>query len=276
MARAATTADSFNAVAEPRRRQILDALADGERPVNELVRLLGLAQPQVSKHLRVLREVGAVEVRDQGRQRVYRLNGQALKPIHDWVKNYERSWSERFDQLDAVLEELKERRKEMAVASSGTATVTLPSDREILITREFDAPKHLVYKAWTTPELVKRWWHANRGEMTIAEIDLRVGGMWRYVSVTPDGFEVGFHGEFREVVPNERLVSTEVYEGIPDAEEHAALDTLTLTEVDGRTTLTVLVQHPTKEGRDAHINSGMEAGMQDAMDLLEEVAISLR
>jgi DNA-binding transcriptional ArsR family regulator len=109
MARAATTADSFNAVAEPRRRQILDALADGERPVNELVRLLGLAQPQVSKHLRVLREVGAVEVRDQGRQRVYRLNGQALKPIHDWVKNYERSWSERFDQLDAVLEELKEK-----------------------------------------------------------------------------------------------------------------------------------------------------------------------
>jgi uncharacterized protein YndB with AHSA1/START domain len=164
----------------------------------------------------------------------------------------------------------------MAVTSSGTATVTLPTDEQILITREFDAPKHLVYKAWTTPELVKRWWHANRGEMTIAEIDLRVGGMWRYVSVTPAGFEVGFHGEFREVVPNERLVSTEVYEGIPDAEEHAALDTLTLTEVNGRTTLTVLVEHPTKEGRDAHINSGMEVGMQEAMDLLEEVAISLR
>src|SRR5258705_571922 len=109
MARAATTADAFNAVAEPRRRQILDALAGGERPVNELVRLLGLRQPQVSKHLRVLREVGAVEVRDQGRQRVYRLNGRALKPIHDWVKNYERSWSERFDQLDVVLDELKEK-----------------------------------------------------------------------------------------------------------------------------------------------------------------------
>ena len=94
--------------------------------------------------------------------------------------------------------------------------------------------------------------------------------------VTPDGSEVAFHGEYREIVPNERLVSTEVYEGIPDAEEHAALDTLTLTESDGRTTLTVLVEHPTKEGRDAHINSGMEAGMQDAMDLLEEVAVSLR
>jgi DNA-binding transcriptional ArsR family regulator len=108
MARAATTADAFNAVAEPRRREILDLLTDGERPVNDLVRALGLAQPQVSKHLRVLREVGAVEVRGDGRQRLYRLNGRALKPIHDWVKEYERSWSERFDQLDAVLEELKQ------------------------------------------------------------------------------------------------------------------------------------------------------------------------
>jgi DNA-binding transcriptional ArsR family regulator len=107
MARAATTADAFNAVAEPRRRQILDLLAAGERPVNDLVHLLGLAQPQVSKHLRVLREVGAVEVREDGRQRLYRLNGRALKPIHDWVKNYERLWSERFDQLDVVLDELK-------------------------------------------------------------------------------------------------------------------------------------------------------------------------
>jgi uncharacterized protein YndB with AHSA1/START domain len=164
----------------------------------------------------------------------------------------------------------------MAVRSSGTATVTLPTDEQILITREFDAPKHLVFKAWTTPELVKRWWHANRGEATIAEIDLRVGGKWRYVMVTDDGVEVGFHGEYREIVPNERLVSTEVYEGIPDAEEHAALNTLTLTELDGRTTLTVLVQHPTKEGRDAHINSGMEGGLQDALDLLEQVASSFR
>ncbi len=109
MARAATTADAFNAVAEPRRRQIVDALAGGERPVNDLVRLLGLNQPQVSKHLRVLREVGVVDVRDEGRQRVYSLNGRALKPIHDWVKSYERSWSERFDALDVVLQDLKEK-----------------------------------------------------------------------------------------------------------------------------------------------------------------------
>jgi DNA-binding transcriptional ArsR family regulator len=107
MARAATTADAFNAVAEPRRRQILDVLAGGERPVNDLVDRTGLAQPQVSKHLRVLREVGAVDVRKEGRQRLYRLNGRALKPIHDWVKDFERLWTERFDELDVVLEELK-------------------------------------------------------------------------------------------------------------------------------------------------------------------------
>ena len=161
----------------------------------------------------------------------------------------------------------------MAATTSGTAKVTLPTDDQILITREFDAPKHLVYEAFTTPELVRRWWHANRGEMTVAEIDLRVGGTWRYVMVADRDFEVGFHGEYREIVPNERIVSTEVYEGMPDAE---AVNTMTLTEADGRTTLEILVQHATKEHRDAHIESGMEAGMQDAMDLLEQVAVSLR
>jgi uncharacterized protein YndB with AHSA1/START domain len=160
-----------------------------------------------------------------------------------------------------------------AVTNSQTAEVTLPTDEQILIRREFDAPKHLVYEAWTTPELVKRWWNAKRGEVTVAEIDLRVGGAWRYVMVADGGMEVGFHGEFREIVPNERIVSTEVYEGYPDAE---AVNTLTLTEEDGRTTLEILVQHANQEDRDGHINSGMEAGMQDAMDLLEEVAISLR
>ena len=112
MARAATTTDAFNAVAEPRRRQILDVLAAGERPVNGLVRELGLAQPQVSKDLRVVREVGAVDVRSQGRRRLYRVNGRALKPIHDWVKDYERSWSERFDELDDVLEDLKQKEED--------------------------------------------------------------------------------------------------------------------------------------------------------------------
>jgi uncharacterized protein YndB with AHSA1/START domain len=159
------------------------------------------------------------------------------------------------------------------MTSSGSAKVTLPTDTQILITRKFDAPKHLVYKAWTTPELVKRWWNAKRGEVTVADIDLRVGGTWRWVMVTDDGVEVAFHGEYREIVTNDRIVTTEVYEGMPDA---AALNTLTFTEEDGRTTMTLLVDHASREHRDGHIESGMEAGMQDALDLLEQVAISLR
>lgn len=157
--------------------------------------------------------------------------------------------------------------------NKGAAVVTLPTDTQILITRDFDAPRHLVYKAYTTPELVKRWWNAKRGEVTIADIDLRVGGKWRWVLVTEDGFEAAFHGVYRELVPNERIVCTEVYEGMPDGE---AVDTMTFTEKDGRTTMTTLVQHSCQEHRDAHINSGMESGMQDAMDLLEDVAISLK
>ena len=159
--------------------------------------------------------------------------------------------------------------------SSGTATVTLPTDEQILITREFDAPKHLVYKAWTTPELVRRWWSAGRGEVTIAEIDLRVGGKWRYVMIANKGFEVGFHGEYREIVPDERLVSTEIYE-IPDqGDSPPTVNTATFTEADGRTTLTVLVQCPSKELRDTIIDSGMESGMQESYDALERVAASL-
>jgi uncharacterized protein YndB with AHSA1/START domain len=165
------------------------------------------------------------------------------------------------------------------VRGSGTAILTLPSDEQILVTREFDAPKHLVYRAWTTPELVERWWHANRGRVTLVEIDLRVGGRYRYVMVTDDGVEVGFHGEYREIVPNERIVTTEVFEGLPEGvseEDAATVNTATFTEVDGRTTVTLLIEATSKASRDAIIDSGMEAGLQDALDLLEQTANSLR
>ena len=164
-----------------------------------------------------------------------------------------------------------------ALTRSGRAVVTLPSDTEILITREFDAPKHLVYQAWTTPELVKRWWSGNMGETTSAEIDLRVGGRWRYVMVTDDGFEVAFHGEYREIVPDERIVTTEVYEGAPDTGAgEPPLNIITFSEAAGRTTLTLLAQMGTKELRDMVMNSGMEVGMQQAWDRLEQVAAGLR
>jgi uncharacterized protein YndB with AHSA1/START domain len=160
------------------------------------------------------------------------------------------------------------------VISTHTATVTLPTDDQILITREFDAPAHLVWRAVTEPDLVKRWWGAERGEVTLVEIDLRVGGQWRYVMTAGSGGqEVGFHGEFYEIVEGERIVQTEVFEGFPDAH---SVNTMTLVEADGRTTLTTLVQHQAPEHRDMHINSGMEAGMQESYDALERVAVSLR
>ena len=160
----------------------------------------------------------------------------------------------------------------MTVSSTRKATVTTPTDTQILITREFDAPRHLVYKAWTSPEFIKRWWSACRGEVTVAEIDLRVGGQWRYAMLAHGEFEVAFHGEFREVVPDERIVRTEIYEAFPEA---GALSTETFTESDGRTTLTILVDHERQEHRDAHVQSGMEDGLQDALDLLEEIVESL-
>ena len=160
------------------------------------------------------------------------------------------------------------------MTTSGTAKLTLPSDTEILVVREFDAPRHLVYKAWTTPELVRRWWAGRRGQMDVAEIDLRVGGAWRYAMTATGGQEVAFHGEFREIVPNERLVYTEIYEGAPEGGGRAQPDHV---HRGGRP------HHASRcsrawtasEVRDIIIDSGMEGGMQEGMDLLEEVAVSL-
>ena len=233
MARAATTTDVFNAVAESRRREILDVLADGELSVTELVRTLGLAQPQVSKHLRVLRAVGAVTAREEGRQRRYRIDGDALKPIYDWVSRY----------------------------------------MDIPVVRELDAPPDLVYRAWTTPSLIREWWSAGIGDMVTTDIDLRPGGAWRYAMRTHAGAEVAFHGEYREVIPGERLVFTEVFEDRPHAE---ALTTVTFAPAPaGRTALSILVRYGNVADRDAH-REYMTAGLREALDLLERTAQSLR
>ena len=163
--------------------------------------------------------------------------------------------------------------------TNNRAKLTLPTDQRILIEREFDAPPHLVYRAWTTPELVKRWWHAKRGEVTVAEIDLRVGGRWRYVMVTEGGSEVGFHGEYQEIVPDQRLVSTEFYEGIPEGvseQDATTVNTATFAEAGQGTMVTLLIQASSKASRDAIIESGMEDGLQDALELLEQLAASLR
>ena len=159
----------------------------------------------------------------------------------------------------------------MATTHKGSAKVTLPADDQIHITRDFAAPRHLVYRAYTTPELVARWWHADRGTVDSIDIDLRVGGQWRSAMTAHGGFPVVFHGEYLDVVPDEKLVCTEVFEGMPEA---AATTTATFTDNDGGTRLAILVQHKNQAYRDAHLQSGMEAGLQDALNLLEELAAS--
>ncbi|MGW0520031.1 SRPBCC family protein [Crossiella sp. NPDC003009] len=164
----------------------------------------------------------------------------------------------------------------MATTAENRAELSLPCDTQLLITREFDAPRHLVYRAWTTPELIKRWWGGQRGEVVSAEVDLRVGGTWRYVMVANGGFEVAFHGEYREIVPEERVVCTEVYEqpGVPEPEQPVVC-TYTFTAQGDRTHLRVLVDHPDQALRDEILASGMELGMQESLAALESVAQSL-
>jgi uncharacterized protein YndB with AHSA1/START domain len=157
----------------------------------------------------------------------------------------------------------------MGLEAGRRARVTLPRDDQILITRDFAAPRDHVYRAYTTPELVAQWWHADRGTVDSIEIDLRVGGRWRYSMTAKGGFPVVFHGQYLEIVPGERIVSTEVFEGMPEA---AATSTVTFTDSPQGTTLAILVQHKNQANRDAHLRSRMEDGLQAAMSHLEEVA----
>jgi len=162
------------------------------------------------------------------------------------------------------------------MTSERKAKVTLQGDRAFTIEREFDAPAHLVWEAWTKPEYIRQWWPTTRGADMVCEVDFRVGGNWRYSMVAGStGEEVAFHGEYREIEPHSRIVSTEAYEMEGLTDEDASVNTLTLTERDGKSFLHVLVEHRTPVHRDMHINSGMEGGLQDALDLLEDVAQSL-
>ena len=222
--------------------------------------------------------------RAAGRNRLYRLEAPALAPLQRWLATYEQLINARYDRLDDYLAELQAERsrsqhrtnvrteegKPVMSNRHGSAVVTLPSDTEILITRQFDAPAALVWEALTRPEHIKRWWGPEWCPITSAEIDLRVGGSWRYVCRMDDGTELGWHGEYREIDPGRSITSTEVFEGFPDAE---SLNTMTLTESDGVTTLTTLVRHTSQENRDGHVNSGMEGGMQDTFNRLDALLV---
>ena len=236
---------------------------------------LGMAQPQVSKHLRVLREVGAVEVRDEGRQRLYRLNGRALKPIHDWVKTYERSWSERFEaagRRPGRTQTEGARRWQWRVVERRRSPFrpTIRSSSRASSTRRGSSSS----RRGPRPSWSRAGGPGKRGGVTSAEIDLRVGGIWRYVMEANEGFEVAFHGEYQEIVPEP------AHREPPRCSRACpAPRPSTPSRSPRRTaarTLHVLVQHTSKEHRDGHIESGMEGGMQESMDPLEQVAISLR
>lgn len=173
----------------------------------------------------------------------------------------------------------------MAQTSSGTMKVDFPGDQEILITRTLNAPRHLVYKAWTTPDLVRRWWPGRRGEMTVVEMDFRVGGAWRYVMVANGGFEVAFHGTYTDIEPNERIVHTEVMElpggapgseGAPGGEEGAVVNTVTFEDADGGATkVSIRTNAGSKEVRDMIAQSGMEGGVREQFEIIEELAAAL-
>ena len=163
----------------------------------------------------------------------------------------------------------------MTTTTKGSAVLTLPTDTEFLVTREFNAPRHLVWQVLTEPDLIKRWWAGQRGTVTDVTVDLRVGGAWRYVMTANEGFEVAFHGEYREIEAPERMTHTEVFEGMPDGDSEPSLNHYALVEQDGRTTLTVRTVVSSKEVRDMIIATGMEGGMQEAYDLVEELAVEL-
>ena len=235
MARSPTTSDVFNAVADVRRREILDVLMAGEKAVGAIVADLSMSQPQVSKHLRVLSEVGLVKCRAEGRRRLYRLEPGALRPLHDWVAKYEQMRNDRLDRIDDYLQELQRRETAVTPSRHGSARIEFPNELDVLITREFDAPIALVFDVLTKPEHVSKWGATPPDQMTECSIDLRVGGNYHSSFVTGDGTVCSFRGTYLEVEPPIRTVETWLFDCWPDAE---AVETMELHETDGVTTFT--------------------------------------
>ena len=270
MARSPTTSDVFNAIAEVRRREILDALIAGEKAVGTIVADLSLSQPQVSKHLRVLSEVGLVKCRAQGRHRLYSLEPARLRPLHEWLARYEQMWNERLDRMDDYLKELQ-RNGRAAVTPNrhGSARIEFPNELDVLITREFDAPIALVFDVLTKPEHVSKWGATPPDQMKECSIDLRVGGAYHHVFVAEDGTECSFRGTYLEVEPPIRTVETWLFDGWPDAE---AVETMQLHETDGVTTLTMRLAFRDKAGRDHMTRFD---GQQDSFDAMEDILRSL-
>src|SRR3954449_5388912 len=274
MARAATTSDVFNAIAEQQRREILVLLRAGQQPVTELAQELGMTQPGASKHLRVLREVGLVQDRKAGKQRLYGLDARGLRPVHEWTGGFERFWNESFDRLDEYVQDLKQARQEeerMSETGRGAPTPSATADREIVISRVIDAPRELVFEAFTEVRHVSRWWGPEGFTTTTRSFEFRVGGVWDFVMHGPDGTDYQEWITWREIVPPERIA---LLHGESRDDPNAFESVLTFEPAGEQTRVVMLTVFPTKELRDEVVEKyhAIEGGEQTLRNLATYVA----
>src|SRR6476660_2558986 len=278
MARAATTSDVFNAIAEPQRREILVLLRGGERPVTELAQELGITQPGASKHLRVLREVGLVRDRQAGKQRLYRLDARGLRPVHEWTGGFERFWNESFNRLDAYVQELKNAPREecpMAATGRDASTTSATADREIVVSRLINAPRELVFEAFTEVRHLSRWWGPNGFTTTTRAFEFRVGGEWDFVMHGPDGTDYQEWISWTEIAPPERIA---LLHGESHGDPNAFESVITFAPDGAATRIEMRTVFPTKQLRDEAVEKyhAIEGGQQTLSNLAIYVAEIVR
>jgi uncharacterized protein YndB with AHSA1/START domain/DNA-binding transcriptional ArsR family regulator len=259
---------TFAALADPTRRAILARLADGESSVTDLARPFRMTLPAITKHLKVLERAGLITRSRRAQVRPCTLRAKPLKDAADWVERYRQFWEERLDRLDEYLQELQEQEKKHGRKNDADFTFTTPSDREIVLTRRFAAPRRLVYEAFSKPEHLVRWWGSKSMIMISCEMDFAVGGAWRFVLRGPDGKDHGFRGKFLAIVPEDRITWTFEWEGMPG---HIVEETVAFAESAGATTITVRCIHTSKADRDGRAQSGMLEGARQSYDRLAEL-----
>ena len=278
MARAATTSDVFNAIAEPQRRQLLVLLRAGERPVTELAQELGMSQPGASKHLRVLREVGLVRDRKAGKQRLYGLDARGLRPLHEWTGGFERFWNESFDRLDAYVQDIKQARQEdelMSATGRGAPAQSATADREIVISRVIGAPRELLFEAFTEVRHLSRWWGPEGFTTTTRAFEFRVGGEWDFVLHGPDGTDYQEWISWTEIAPPERIA---LLHGESRGDPNAFESVITFAPDGAATRIEMRTVFPTKQLRDEAVEKfhAIEGGQQTLSNLAAYVAEIVR
>jgi uncharacterized protein YndB with AHSA1/START domain/DNA-binding transcriptional ArsR family regulator len=259
---------TFQALSDPTRRAILERLGEGSATISELAEPFGISLTGMKKHVQVLEDAELVTTTKIGRARTCSLGPKRLEDATEWIESYRRAVDARLDRFEEVLERKKKERL-MAQQETGSTTVTTPSDREIVSERVFNAPRQLVFEALTDPELIPEWWGTRRTTTIVDQMDVRVGGGWRFVQRDADGNEDGFRGTYREVTPPERVVQTFEWEGMPG---HVIIETVEFEDLgDGRTKLRNTSLFHTTEERDGMLASGMEEGMNESYDQLDEL-----